>query len=65
MARRTRYGVVRNGEHCRLFNCMADAEAYAQAMRDELPTLVHDGWISVKSAQLTRIWVEEVRSNVW
>jgi len=65
MARQARFGVVRNGEHCRLFDCMADADTYAQAMRDELPSLVYDGWISAKSAELTRIWVERITGNVW
>ena len=65
MARAIRYGVVRNGEHVSIHADKDSAEIAAQAERAFIIKCAADGWITERGAQDTRIWVEEVKGNVW
>ena len=37
----------------------------ASAEREATKQAAADGWISDRGARETRIWVEEVRGNIW
>ena len=65
MARKIRFGVVRNGEHLSLHAGRDEAEAAAEVERISIQQAAADGWTTQNSANRTRVWVEEVRRYVW
>ena len=65
MARKVRFGVVRNGEHLSLHDLRNEAEAAATTERIAAQQAAADGWISQRGADETRVWVQEVRGYVW
>ena len=65
MARKIRFGVVRNGEHLSLHDSRPEADAAAEVERTHVQQAANDGWTTQRSADQTRMWVEEVRGYVW
>lgn len=60
-----KFGLVRNGEHCGIYDTREQAEHAIVKARAEDYRLVRDGWISQYSADDTHYWVEKIKHNVW
>jgi len=65
MARKIRFGVVRNGEHLSLHASRPEADAAAEIERTRVQQAADAGWTTQRSADQTRVWVEEVRGYSW
>ncbi len=65
MARKIRYGVVRNGEHLSLHSNKTDADTAAADECEFIQQAARDGWTTQRGADETRVWVEEVRGYAW
>ena len=65
MARKVRFGVVRDGEHLSLHDHKANAEHAANKERAWVQQSASNGWTTDKAANRTHVWVEEVRGYVW